>query len=58
MLCDGTEAVPVEGGEFHVKSVHGHSGQVEYRISNSEGKDRKILTSSFEIPCSTFDIRV
>jgi hypothetical protein len=29
MLCDGRKAVTVEGREFHVKSVHGHSVQVE-----------------------------
>jgi hypothetical protein len=25
-------------------------------MKNAEGEDRRILTSSFEIPCSTFDI--
>jgi hypothetical protein len=29
MLCDETEAVPVGGSGFYVKSVHWHSGQVE-----------------------------
>ena len=36
MLCYGTEAVPVEGGGFHMKSVYGHSGQVEHRMSKAE----------------------
>jgi hypothetical protein len=36
----------------------GKPQNIEYRMTNSEGKTRIFLTSSFEIPCSTFDIHL
>jgi hypothetical protein len=49
MMRRSSKANPPEAGKPQ---------NIEYRITKAEGGEKRNLISSFEIPCSTFDIRV